>query len=180
MALKNKKTIKLILVFVILICSFLAYQFIFIKPYVKISDECFDWKLPTEIKIKRYNKCSSLNLEKFTNGREIKANFVLTKPISGGGNDSFSGEPEETIVDGSKINRYKNDNRDSDSGLGNYHIDYAINYDRIPLKTEKPDGRTLMTAEFTLSTKDSTHVSDKEISDFIELTNTIMNALSTK
>lgn len=110
----------------------------------------------------------------------MKANFVLTRPIIGGGKDSFFGKPEEVFVDGGKITRYLGDTRVSDSGLGNYHIDYSINYDRIPLKTEKSGGRTLLTAEFVLATKNNSHVSEQEVNYFIQLTDLVMDALHTK
>jgi hypothetical protein len=178
---KNKPLVLGLLAAVLLIASVLVYIFFFrTTSSAAINDECFDWKFPADIKIERYDPCSSLTLVKITDGREIKANFVLTKPIIGGGKDSFIGEPQEVSVDGGRVMRYLGDTRDSDSGLGNYHIDYSINYDRIPLKTEQSGGRTLLTAEFVLATKNSSHVSEQEIGDFVKLTDSVMAALHTK
>jgi hypothetical protein len=164
----------------LVIAALLVYVFFFRKSSASINDACFDWKLPAGITIERYDPCSSLTLLKTTDGREIKANFVLTKPIVGGGKDSFLGNPEEATVDGNKLTRYVADTRDSDAGLGTYHIDYSINYDRIPLKTEKSGGRTFLTAEFVLATKHTSHVSDEEVEDFVKLTDSVMAALHTK
>lgn len=154
--------------------------FFFTSRAAAINDDCFSWKFPKSIKIERYDPCSSLTLIKETEGREIKANFVLTRPIIDGGKDYFLGEPEEVVVDDKKVTRYLSDTRNSNSGLGNYHIDYSINYDRIPLKNEKPGGRVFLTAGFVLATKNNSHVSEQEINDFIELTDAIMSELHTK
>ena len=177
---KNKPVKLVSITTVIVVICLLLYVFVFRTSSAAINDECFAWKFPKDVKIERYDRCSSLSLIKITDGREVKANFVLSGPIMDGRKDYFFGKPEVVTVSGGKITRYLNDNRDSNSGLGSYHGDYSINYDRIPLKTQKSGGRTLLTAEFVLASKNNTHASDQEVNDFIKLTDSVMNALHTK
>lgn len=145
-----------------------------------IHDKCLDWKFPKGISIHRYDPCSSLTLIKITEGREIKANFVFAKHLQGTDSGIFGGKAEEVVVDGKSVQRSLYDGRESDNGLGNYHEDYRINYNRIMTDPKNPDGLSVLSSEFILATKDNTHVSDQEIADFISLTNQIMEALMTK
>lgn len=177
---KNKRFVLSSITALLVIAGTIACIVTFRTASAAIDDACFDWKFLRDIQIERYDPCSSLTLVKVTDGREIKANFVLTRPIISGDKDFFRGSSQEVIVDGNKIARYLSDTRDSDSGLGNYHIDYSISYDRIPLKTEQSGGRSLLTAEFVLATKNSSHVNEQEVDDFVKLADSVMAALRTK
>lgn len=176
----KKRVIIIAAIVLVAVSAAIVAFFLQSEPRASINDDCFDWEFPAEVEIERYDPCSSLTLIKVTDGREIKANFVLTRPPINGGKDSFLGKTEVVSVEDNAATRYLYDGRDSDNGLGTYHIDYSIFYDRLPLKSEKSDGRTLLAAEFVLATKNDTHVSDQEVSEFIELTDQIMDALNTK
>lgn len=174
------KRLLLIAPVVVAVLVGLAFVLVNFLKVAMINDECFDWKFPRGVEVQRYDPCSSLTLVKIADGREMKANFVLTRPTLNGGRDFFMGKAEEVTVEGGKVMRYLYDGRDNDEGLGNYHTDYSINYDRLPLRSEKSDGRTLLAAEFVMATKNNSHLSDEEVKNFVKLVDDVMAALHTR